>query len=297
MGDIFIYTEFVRCGEIGTHAVKTFHKYHDLPLHIFCSEADLQYIPENKNNNIHLIDKNDMLYNAFDYGHEGTAILWTYIIKQIKPKKIVHFDSDVIFKGDLVADIIDKLKEHDIVGSRRCYKYNANNRDDIRYLNDTVNTYCFGCDVTRLYDLDFNLLKNWVKGYSVQMSHPVLDFFDPVCFYLYSKGATAHFIDYEIIGCFNELGSKKNSYATMNDGNGDCGDKIIHFAGVGSGRNFYLMKENNQPIRVAPSYVDFGLRQYHIYSSVIFNKAILSSTDSKTDEIIQLVKQTINYSA
>jgi hypothetical protein len=297
--DTYIFTEIIRCGEIGFHAIKSFHKHHNLKIHIWCSNEDISFVPDHKNNEIHIIEKDSDLYKDFDSGHKGTSHLWTNLILDLpeKYKKIIHFDSDVYFRGNIVDDIVDGLKTHELVGPVRPYKNNPNNRDDIRKYPDVSQTFCFGFNreyVTQKNVLNLPINKetlwNWVRGYPTQFLHDVIDYFDPVSFFIIYNGGKFKIINENVIGGINGQGSRVNKYEHLNK-NFDVGDKIIHFASVGSGLNFCKMIDNKNQINVPSSYVNYAINKYDIYSQLFFNNKILNTNEN--DNMVNDLKQFI----
>jgi hypothetical protein len=285
--NIHIFTEVIRCGKIAIQAINSFHKYHkDLKLNIYCAEEDIEHIPSHENNIIHLIKKDSELYNAFDNGHKGTSKLWSDLILDL-PSDIthmIHFDSDVMFFGNAVDDIIDGLKTHDLVGPNRNYIHNPNGREDVRKYNDVVQTYCFGFNRKLVSQKNRQILHNWVRGYPVEFPHPVIDFFDPVSFNIIYNGGKVKHMHEDQFGGTNFYGKRTNKYEELNS-IFDVGDKIVHFASVGSGLNFYNMMNNKKIITVPMSYVQFSLKRFDIYSRLFFDKKILKT--SENDELIE----------
>lgn len=303
MSDTYIFTEMIRCGNIGAQAIKSFHKHHDAELNIWCSQEDVFYIPTHKNNIIHIIETGCELYNDFDEGHKGTSHLWTNLILELPEniKKIIHFDSDVYFRGNMVDDIIEGLNAYELVGPVRPYKNNKNNRDDIRQYSDVVQTYCFGFHrefITKNNTLNLLINKenlwNWVRGYSTTFIHDVIDFFDPVSFLILYNGGKCKTIDENIIGGIKSNGLRDNKYSILNN-DFDVGDKIIHFASVGSGLNFCKMIKSNKQIKVSPPYIKYAIIKYDIYSRIFFNTRLLDTTDTtNNNELIYKFKLLIS---
>lgn len=292
MDYVYIFTEIVRCGDIGVQAISSFHKYHDLPLNIWCSEEDVQSIPYHTNNIIHVIEKNSDVYKDFDEGHKGTSHLWTNLILDLPEKytHLLHFDSDVLFLGNMCCTIMDNIPEYDLIGPIRNYIHNKNNRDDVRYLPDVVQTYCFAFNRTRVIEKNKHILWNWVRGFPVNFPHAVIDYFDPVSFSILKNGGKIKHIDKDVIGGADLLGCRNNKHAELNT-LFDVGDKIIHFAGVGSGLNFYKMIIDDKKINVPDSYVKFGLERFDYYSQLFFNKRVLNSdvNDANVEKFKQLI--------
>ena len=284
--DIHIFTEVIRCGKIAIQAIESFHRHHPgLKLNIYVGEDDVDAIPQHENNILHVIEKDSELYQAFDDGHKGTSLLWATLILELPAavKKVVHFDSDVIFFGDAVQDIVRGLEIHDLVGPIRNYVHNPNGRDDVRHLKDVVQTYCFGFSREKITMKDIGTLHNWVRGYPVNFPHKVIDFFDPVSFHILYNGGTIGYVGEDEFGGTNFYGKRTNAYAELN-AVFDVGAKIIHFASVGSGLNFSAMMKERKPISVPMSYVKFAIKRYDIYSQLFFGEKILRGEEN--DEIV-----------
>ena len=271
----FIFTEMIRCGEIGTHAIKSFHKHHpDLVVNIFLGPDDIQFIPEHPNNRYHLIRKDTPIYDAFNVGHLGTSMLQEKIFSAHRGEKLIHFDADVYFTGDIINDIIKGLEDHDLVGSFRPYRLNPNKRDDVRGYPDAMQTYCFGINTSKITVTDPETLHRYIYGHG--WKHPTIDYFDPVTLHVRENGGKVLYLPVEVIGGVDQEGNRKNGYPINEEF--DYGDKIIHFAGVGSGRNFYTMLTNNNRPNVPEFYVRFGIERYDMYLRIFTGKGILEST-------------------
>jgi hypothetical protein len=271
-----IYTECVNCPEIGINAIKSFFKYHpDYIINVYLTNDDMNYINKqynNKNINYCIVDDQfKLIYN--NGGHRATAILWSQIIQNCKNNNqyIIHFDSDVLFLNNMIDNIIvEMINDYDIVGPIRCYKYNLNNRDDIRNMKDTVATYCFGYNPNKInidnYDEYFIYM---IQGIYTPDRHPILDFFDPITFNMYKNNAKIKYINFDIIGGLNEYGSRNNKYSSFNS-LFDVGDKIIHFSAVGSGLNY--RKNNLLNNSNISSYHQAGIKSLNIYEYSLYGK-------------------------
>jgi hypothetical protein len=270
---VFIFTEMIRCGNIGYHAILSYFKHHSHPLHIFLGEDDVQFIPIDLRITLHIIDKNSPTFKGFDQGHLGTSMLWRDIFLENHNEKIIHFDSDVYFTGNIIDDIIEKLEDNDLVGSFRPYKLNPNNMDHVRQYPDCIQTYCVGINTSKTTITNPDDLQNMIRGYL--WKHPVIDYFDPVTFHMRENGARIVYLDIDVIGGVDQLGKRNNKYS-LNEFF-DVGSKIIHFAGVGSGRNFYNMKVENKSPDVPNTYVDWAVERYDFYLRLFYNKYILSN--------------------
>jgi hypothetical protein len=226
----------------------------------------------------------DIYHNS---GHQGTAILWTNILNNYKNsnKKLIHFDSDVIFIGNILDDIMIKLYNADLVGPIRSYKNNHNNRNDIRYLSDVCSTYCFGFNPSKISNThDYDTLVNMVRGYHNPLGHPILDFFDPVSFDILKNKGTMLYIDYNLIGNMNIDGSKDNKYSKINN-IFDVGDKIIHFSAIGSGINYIKLKEKGLTTNVPMGYIEAGLKSYNLFNYLVYNKQLESKYENLRDTL------------
>jgi hypothetical protein len=291
----FIFSEIIRCGVIGRVAYDTFHKFHpSLILHIFGRKEDFQHIIEHPNNVYHYLDESPEIIKAFDSGHKGTSMVWAKVVLEAKEDYIIHFDSDVVFRGDMVNDILDGLKTHSIVGAIRNYPNNPNKRDDVRHLSDLTQTYCFGFDKRYNYinnpellsrfienSLDNHIVSKTMSEYSDYRYVPTIDFFDPLAFSMIFKGATIKIIENDIIGGTNTDGKRINKYGILNR-DMDFGDKIAHFASVGSGLNFLNMIQANKPISVPSWYVEYALGKLDLYMRLFYNAKVLDDEKNKT---------------
>lgn len=136
----YIYTEIVNCGKIGKIALDSFHKYHDHPVHIFGTETDFKWLIPHKNNILIKVD--DAILTGYKKGHVGTALLWEKVICECPSQYLIHFDSDTIFRGNIIDKMIEKSKEYDLIGPIRNYHHNPHNRKDIMHLTDICQTNC-----------------------------------------------------------------------------------------------------------------------------------------------------------
>lgn len=291
--DVFIFSEVVHCGLIGRVAYKTFHKYHNRKLHIYARKEDFDQLEYHPNNVFHSLDECPEIVEAFQAGHKGTSKVWTKAILEQKETYLIHFDSDVVFRGDAVEEVIRKLGEYDIVGPMRPYAQNPNKRDDVRHLPDLTGTYCFGFNRDMIPIREPHLLERFVENsldypvvHEMQCRYPwyryvpTIDYFDPLAFVMMQWGAKICILDIDVMGGFAKDGSKKNKYGELNV---DCdyGDKIIHFASVGSGLNFYKKAMKKETINVPGWYVDYALGKLDLYMRLFYNQSILPDEKSK----------------
>lgn len=292
--DLFIFTEVVHCGMIGKVAFQTFHKFHNRKLHLYGRVEDFLQIEYHPNNVYHALDDFPEILDAFQAGHKGTSKVWTKAILDSKETYLIHIDSDVVFRGDAVEEIISRLDTYDLVGSMRNYPNNPHkHRDDVRHLPDVTATYCFGFKKTLIPVKEPHLLERLVENsmdplivaemrfrYPWYKYEPTLDYFDPVAFILIQHGGKVCIVDNNILGGFDDFGGKKNKYGDLNK---DCdfGDKIVHFASVGSGLNFLKKIQSGTQIAVPQWYVEYALGKLDLYLRLFYQKPCLQDSQSK----------------
>lgn len=279
MNNAYVFCIMVRCGKIGKVALESYHQHHNHLVHVYCAKEDVKSIPEHQNQVLHIIDNETEIYKAFDSGHKGTAMVYAKAILESPFDKIIHFDSDVFFRTNIIDDIIAKLDDYDIVGPIRNYKHNPNNRDDVRHLPDITQTYCFGFNKKKLPTTNFETLSAMCQGSPIGLNHNIIDFFDPVAFTIINNGGKVYHIHNDVIGGCDFYGKRHNKYPETN-AIYDVGDAIIHFAGIGSGMNFHTMILNNQHINVPRTYVTWCLMRYDIYSRLFFNTTIIENNEN-----------------
>jgi len=281
--DFFIFTEAYNCGLILKECLNTFHKYHDVKVTIFGTPKDFEELDPHPNNILYDISSNLDIIDGYNHGHLGTALIFSKVINNefTTKKKVVHFDSDTIFKGECLNLIFDKIiNGFNLVGPYRCYKNNLNGRKDLDNLSDVVQTYIFGFDKEKI-NYTTNLV-GMCQGTYNPYKHPILDFFDPVSFSIIYNGGKVYFLDHDDYGGMDENGNKKNKYGLINE-KIDFGNKIIHFAGVGSGMNFY----NNSKNSTFDGYKKWATSQYVIYQKLFYNENFSGEYDKEKYEIIK----------
>ena len=296
MDDLFIYTEIVRCGEIGIIALRSFYAFHPkIKVHVFGLESDRPAVKEFPEVTFHSLDKPDpkleswgkknLFYRAkmvrrcrqiakgFDEAHLGTASLWAHLIETRPEKYLLHFDSDVIFRAPALSDITSRLsKGYDLVGPPRAYKHNPNSRDDVRHLRDLTQTCFFGFNKNKIDKHPHDELINMCRGYFSPLGTPIIDFFDPVEFEILHNGGKIYYLSIDDYGGCNLEGNRINKYPKLN-AIIDFGDKFSHFSAVGSGLNFY---ENADQINedVPDIYINYALEKYAVYVKLFYDRDI-----------------------
>lgn len=284
MDELYIFTECYNCGVILKPTLESYHKHNNYPVHIYGKKDDFEQLGEIKNhpNNIFIDETdNDYLKMLYNNGHAGTSYIFA---KAFHPengnRKVIHFDSDTYFRNESISLILNEFDNgYDIVSPVRCYKYNRNNRNDIRHQSDTSHTYFFGMKNKILPKRDFEYFRLMCQGHVSPTNHIILDFFDPVTYDALSNGAKIKFLDYNIVGGFDLNGSRDNKYTLFNL-DFDFGDNVVHFAGVGSGYSNFVKNKNGS------TYESWSLKRYYFYN-YLFNDIIIGDFDKKLADDIK----------
>lgn len=278
--NIFIWTEIFNVGKIGKIALETFVKHHpNLHVHVYGLWEDIACIEHIEGHITYVIigPENDIV-KSFNRGHEGTAKLWAELIQEQDEKYMIHFDSDIVFTGNVICDIIDKIKDgYDLIGAIRNYKNNLCHNDDVRHLKDVCATGCFGFNRELISEFDYGTLSAMCQGVHNPLGHPVLDFFDPVMFDILNNGGKISFLDFDDVGGCNNQGSRDNKYKELNNMDTafkiEYGEKMMHFSAVGSGMNFYHNPEKTAS--VPKSYRDYAIDRYALFCKVFYDEDLL----------------------
>lgn len=270
----FIFTVCYNCGKILKKALESFFKYHpDTIVHVFGTAKDFKELKEfRKNLEFIELSGDEKLKEYYKNGHLGTTYIFTKVLKKEygNYSKVIHFDSDVIFREECLSDIINGFNDgYDLIGQRRAYEKNRCKRTDLYGIPDVVSTFFFGINIDKISDYDFDTLHRMAVGYYNPLGHPILDAFDPVCFDVLKNGGKIKFLDFNEYGSSNEEGSLVNDYGELNT-LFDFGRKIIHFAGIGSGMNFYYNGSGTVPL----SYVDWAKERFSMYMKLFYNEDI-----------------------
>ena len=270
--------EALGCGEILPPALLSYVKHHEYPLHVFVYEDDLHYVPlhhllvpviitsESSDNhhskNFGLTEEN--LRDAYQLGHNGTALLWSKIINNSEISLLIHLDADTVFIGDVVSKVVEKLSQgFGVVGTRRPYRKSQAKKSFINQIlmhfqRDAVNTHCFGFN-KEMISIAPIMIQRSINGQGrnrvSQRFLPVIDFFDRVTFNLACNGGI-YYLDSEHQG--------RHGFHTRD---GEIEGKMISFAAVGSGCSFY-----KNPLAVSsPTYKSFALASFSLYSKWLLN--------------------------
>jgi len=288
--EIFIFAIAYNCGKILNKCLESFHKHHDAKIHIFGTHKDFKQVIKNKNNEYIEISGDNFIENYFKQGHLGTSYVWTKVMKGEygNYKKIIQIDSDVVFGTECLSDILTKFDEgYDLVGPRRAYKNIKTipahmKEEEIRALEDVVSTYFLGVNLEKVGNYDFNTLHRMVVGYYNPAGHPIIDFFDPVSFDILNNGGKIYYLDFNDYGSCNEEGSFDNDNPKMNKLY-DYGNKLIHFAGIGSGMNFFYNGNGDVPA----TYTEWAKKRFALYMKIFYNEDIKIEFNKEEYELVK----------
>jgi hypothetical protein len=290
----FIFTESYGCGLILKKCLESFFRNHpDTIVYVFGTHKDFKELGRFKN--VEYVDLSDdmELKECFKHGHLGTAHIGARVITEFSKgfDYIIHFDSDVIFQKESLSMLYDKIDEgYDLIGPVRCYKNNMNGRSDLSELSDVSQTYFYAFNKKKISDYSFVDLRNMIVGFHNPLNHPILDYFDPVSFDILKNGGESFFLDVDLVGGLTLEGNRKNKYQELNS-DMDFGEKLMHFAGVGSGMKFHFQgaEQTNQ------SYVDWALKRFALYYKLFYDISI--DGVEVDDKKFQLLKKEINETA
>jgi hypothetical protein len=271
--DVFIWTEAFNCGEILNPMLESYLYHNKYELNVFGTVDDFNEINissplliyHNLNKNQKTLKLENRILNGYKSGHKGTSELWAYLISKRKERYFLHIDSDTVFLGDIISDLINcvKVESYNLAGSRRPYfhrTYTKSGRDGraLDKLPDVVNSDCFIFDKTLISLKPTWILKRKIAG-KRQFRHPIVDFFDPISFEIIRKNGKVCYTDSRQDGSRSVTNLKSEFYA-----------KRISFAAVGSGLNFY----KNPEVKTSPGYRKFALASYSLYAKWLLNKDI-----------------------
>ena len=266
----FVWTEALGCAEILEPMLLSFHRHHpNTPISVVVYERDLSIIanmdwvsPVAISERSNLVSQSEVEI-AFTHGHRGTALLWTRIIRSHPASQLVHFDSDLVFLGEVLPFILESLdRGSSVVGPRRPYRNGPKlpypNRLFQGFMPDSVHTYAFGFNSGPLSGISEFKLQEMIFGakkYSVgNIFRPNLDFFDRATRVL-SRGGHVDYLD--------EALTRHGSH----DPDSVFNKRLITFAGVGSG--YALHRSGRQ---AENSYQEFALRSFATYSKYLLDE-------------------------
>lgn len=284
---IFIFTEAYDCGLILKKCLESFFKYHpDEIVNVFGTSNDFKELGKFKNVEYIEMSEDQELRECFKHGHMGTAHIGARVITEFSKDSnyVIHFDSDLIFKKESISLLKNKINEgYDLIGPRRCYKNNMNNRTDLSELSDVSQTYFYAFNKNKITYRNFNELRQMIVGYHNPLGHPILDYFDPVSFDILKNGGKIFFLDVDLVGGLTEDGNRKNKFEELNS-DLDFGENLIHFAGIGSGLKFYKKGPGNAD----KSYVDWAKKRYGVYHKLFYGERLEGiEYDEKNYELLK----------
>lgn len=278
---MIIFTECYNCAEVAKYSIESFFKWHpDRILNVMGFKEDCDYLKENITvpSDAAIIYSNDPKeggrFVSFQSCHDGTAkIFASFFHRGIA--RVVHFDSDLIFKKEIMSTIELALAVENtgVIGSRRCYGNNPVNITGLTDYPDTMSTYLIGINTEFISEHDSDtLIKMWRGAYH-PLGYPVLDFGDGVVHEIIHNGGAADFIDFDIIGGQNKYGKKTNKY--ISNLHMDMGSHVLHFGGVGSGCSIY----HGRTIADA-SYAKWAIQRYAVFKKVMENQEEIIPNES-----------------
>jgi hypothetical protein len=270
---IFIWTEAFNCGEILEPMLSSYVKHHNYPINVYATDQDFEGLSvmsplitfETLDSKGGFSSIERKILRGYKKGHKGTAILWEYLINEKIGDIYIHLDSDQIFLGDVITDLVRAIKDegYAIAGSRRAYKnrsYRLGGRDGVR-LNqrpDCVNTDCFAFKINKIRRFPRFWLRRKILG--KRISHkPVVDFFDPLTFEIIKKDKKIKYMD-----------SPSEGYSSLINYQSAFMSSRISFAAVGSGCSFFKNGHHNVP----EGYWRFALASYSLFAKEFLNKDI-----------------------
>lgn len=271
----FIWMEALGCGELLDAATSSYLAHHDLPLHVIGYREDLVNLKKNEliipveiNSEQGEIDLTEsQVKAAYQYGHRGTALLWSKLILHRKEDYLIHLDADNIFVGEVLSPILTALNDgYAVTGTRRPYRYRVARGGKFAgfvhfFRRDCVNTHCFGFNRS-LVDLREQSIFDFIEGrarnkYTPRIL-PIIDFFDRMTFYLTRRG-----------GVFYQDSSNQEPHG-HHSRLGRIESNLISFSAVGSGIAFY----KNGSVTTSATYIDFAIKSYALYSKYVIGKVI-----------------------
>jgi hypothetical protein len=316
----------VGCGKIGRIALDSFHKYHDHQVHVYGTPDDFAHIIPHPNNI--LIEVDPTILKGYVHGHVGTALLWEQIIKNCPSTYMLHFDSDVIFRQNIVEDMIALTPEYDLIGPIRNYHHNPHNNPSVRYLTDICQTNCTLWNKDRIspqYISGKTSVRAWVRNIATlsplqlarrikwqikhllgtyqmsrfaQMIHgtynpfpfPTIDFFDPVMFDMVKNGASIYHLDFDEVGGCNYFGKRDNVFKEIN--NFPTQYKLDFGTKLVHfscvGSGMNFYHHPDAAANVPRSYVDAALDRYALFCKIFYTETLPEISTEQYGPIIRV---------
>ena len=267
--DAFVWTECFNCPQIALPMLKSFLTHHaELNIHVLCFQEERSFFENLDSRIIAISPSENFLIRLFfrderairagyrKKSHLGTARSWANVFHSINSDYFVHLDSDQIFLGDLVSDILEKLESgFDLVGTRRPYfhrSYRKEGRDGRRLdrLPDSLNTDLVGFHKDVIGTLLSPMLVRKVRGRRTSRK-PVIDFFDPLIHRALLSNRRTFFLDSQSTDLVGQVNLESHFYTQR-----------LQFAAVGSGMNFFSNPESTS----SPGYREYALQSYALWS-------------------------------
>lgn len=274
---VFIWTEVFNCGELSTILTLSYLAHNSHPIHVFGYPEDLKFLPKSEriipcgvtNTQLDLdcewLDQTkppneSWIRDGYSHGHLGTARLWAYLIKNRKEDFLLHVDSDLVFVGDAVDQLVEILTpDLAAAGARRMYFNNLNGIPGLDKQADCIDTLCF---VFRRDFVPRRTLKGLVRKirgrtrFDRIRNRKIIDFFDSVTFALAKKGKLV-FMD-----------SPEQGAQGFRDANSAFLSKIIEVrSAVGTG----CALKKGVPSSAPDSYKTYALESYAIYTHFLLD--------------------------
>lgn len=268
--DVFIWTEAVGVPEILPPTIASYLRHNNQTLNVFIYDDDefenpnpdqvrVIKISDSKNS---LHPSKEALKVAYKYGHEGTALLWSFLLSSNVASRYVHLDADNIYVSNILDEIELALKNFSVVGFRRPYAKAANMKSLSLYQRfmflsrpDTVGTSAIGLRAPRDKFVEQEFLFRKILGRhrlpGLSLLWPQLDFFDSVTNHLARRGGA----------WFLGEGSSPRYWGNPADPLSE--QKFVSIGGVGTG--CALWKAGR--IKDLSPYEEFALGSFAMYSA------------------------------
>ena len=267
----FIFSEALGCAPIAGPMLESYFAHHDQPLTLFLFDDD--YFVNNYPSKVSVVrigDQSESLFpskpelkQAFQMGHSGTALLWASILDSGIADSYVHLDADNIYLGNVLDEILDRVRTFNLVGYRRPYAKAPNvlpfwQRVQMKFATDTVHTFAMGVrPLSKHLRMTRGALEKEIGGFHrfgrFGAIIPNLDFFDRTAKRLSPFAGKTHFL---------EEGSELKRWGLPSQRFYD--HKVLSISAVGSGYAFSI----RTPDGVPESYVKYALSSWALYNSL-----------------------------
>jgi hypothetical protein len=154
--------------------------------------------------------------------------------------------------------------------------------------SDVVQTYFFSFNKNKITNRDNGALQMMIVGNYNPLSHPILDFFDPVSFDIINNGGKICLLDPEKVGGLTVDGNRNNGIGVNDEL--DFGTNIAHFAGIGSGRAFFTNKSQSY----SGEYLTWSKKRYVLYHKLFYGIELSDDYDKITYQKIKKVLDETN---